>query len=159
MAIRLEKAGIEDAKALHAMQVKAFLPLLEKYQDTETNPASESLEKTLYRISDPLTGFYKILRDNILVGGIAVKHIAPKTIFLGPIFIDPGFHNQKIAQKALELIEDRLPDVDVFELATILQEEANVHLYEKMGYACTGEQKKINTSIHLVFYRKNLFQA
>ncbi|MCX6990008.1 MAG: GNAT family N-acetyltransferase [Chlamydiae bacterium] len=159
MTISLEKAGIEDAKALHAMQVKAFLPLLEKYQDTETNPASESLEKTLYRITDPLRGFYKILRDNILVGGIAIKHIAPKIIFLGPIFVDPAFRNQKIAQKALELIEGISPSIDFFELATILQETGNIYLYEKMGYVSTGEQKKINTSIDLVFYRKNLLHA
>ena len=159
MAISLQKAGIEDAKALHAMQVKSFIPILEKYQDTETNPASESLEKTLYRITDPLRGFYKILRGSVLVGGIAINHTAPKAIFLGPIFVDPDFQNQKIAQKALELIESILPDVDVFELATILQEKGSIHLYEKMGYLSTGENKKINSSIDLVFYRKNLSHA
>ena len=159
MTITLEKAIATDAKALHAMQVKAFSSLLEKYQDNDTNPASEPLDKTLYRITDPLRGFYKILRDSILVGGIAIKHTAPKTIFLGPIFVDPPFQNQKIGQIALELIEGILPDVDVFELATILQEKGNIYLYEKMGYVSTGEQKKINTSIDLVFYRKNLLHA
>jgi GNAT superfamily N-acetyltransferase len=159
MTITLEKAIVKDAKALHALQIKSFLPLLEKYNDRETNPACESQDKTLNRINDPLKGFYKILRDNILVGGIAIKQTAPRTIFLGPIFVDPDFQNQKIAQKALELIEDIFPKVDFFELATITQEKGNVHLYEKIGYVATGECKKINDSMDILFFRKNLIHT
>ncbi len=143
MTISLEKATSEDAEALHAMQIKCFLPLLEKYKDHDTNPACEPIDKTLIRINDPLKGFYKILKDNILVGSIAIKHTNPGTLFLGPIFIDPEFQNQKIAQKALKLIEDIFPRIDFFELATIAQEKGNIHLYEKMGYIiATGENKK-----------------
>jgi len=134
MTITLEKATAEDAEALHAMQIKCFLPLLEKYKDHGTNPACEPIDKTLTRITDPLKGFYKILKNNILVGGIVVKHTNPGTLFLGPIFIAPEFQNQKIAQKALKLIEDVFPAIDFFELATIAEEKRNVYLYEKMGY-------------------------
>lgn len=69
MTITLEKAISEDANALHALQIKSFLPLLEKYKDFETSPAAEPQEKTLNRINDPLKGFYKILKDGSLVGG------------------------------------------------------------------------------------------
>ncbi|MBA2369819.1 MAG: GNAT family N-acetyltransferase [Candidatus Protochlamydia sp.] len=103
------------------MQVKSFLPLLEKYNDHKNNPACEPLDKTILRINDPLKGFFKILKENILVGGIAIKHTIPGTLFLGPIFIDPGYRNQKIAQKALELIENLFPAIEFFELATLAQ--------------------------------------
>ncbi len=156
MTIILEKAVPEDAAALHAIQIKSFLPLLEKYKDYETNPACEPTNKTLKRINDPLKGFFKILKDSILVGGIAIKHTTPGTIFLGPIFIDPSFQNQKIAQRALKLIEGLFPAIDFFELATIAQEEGNIHLYEKIGYVATGESKKINDSLDVLFFRKNL---
>ncbi len=104
--ITLEKATSKDASTLHAMQIKAFLSLLKKYQDPETNPACEALAKTLNRIKDPLKGYYKILKDHQLIGGIAIKYRAPATLFLGPIFIDPAFQNQKITQIALKLMED-----------------------------------------------------
>lgn len=155
MTICLEKATSQDANALHTIQIKSFLPLLKKYNDKKTNPACEALEKTLNRINEPSKDFYKILRDHILVGGIAIKHLAPNLIFLGPIFVDPDFQNQKIAQKALKLLEEMFPDVEYFELATIFQEKGNVHLYEKLGYVATGESKKNNDSLDLRFFRKN----
>jgi RimJ/RimL family protein N-acetyltransferase len=156
MTITIEKATANDAEAIHAMQVKSFLPLLDKYKDTDTNPACELIDKTLHRIERPSRGFYKILRDGTLVGGIAIKQIDPKIIFLGPIFVDPIFQNQKIAQKALSLIEDVFSEIDFFELATFAQEEGNVHLYEKVGYVATGEHKKISDSLEVIFFRKNL---
>lgn len=159
MTITLEKATKEDAEVLHALQIKCFLPLLEKYNDHGTNPACQPIEKTLIRITDPLKGFYKILKDNILVGGIVVKQTNPGTLFLGPIFIDPEFQNQKIAQKALKLIEDMFPTKMFFELAAITQEKGNVHLYEKMGYVATGENKKISDSMIIPFFRKKVIRS
>lgn len=153
MIITLEKAKAEDADALHAMQIKSFLPLFKKYNDHDTNPACEPIDKTLKRITDPINGFYKILKDDILVGGMVVKHSNPRTLFLGPIFIDPEFQNQKIAQKALKLIEDLFPRIDFFELATIADEKRNVYLYEKMGFVATGE-KKIDDMRSILFFRK-----
>ena len=159
MTISLEKATSDDAEALHAVQIKCFLPLLEKYNDHGTNPACEPIDKTLTRIIDPLKGFYKILKNNILAGGIVVKHTNPGTLFLGPIFIDPKFQNQKIAQKALKLIEDMFPAIDFFELATIAEEKRNVYLYEKMGYIATGKNKKISDSMIIPFFRKKVIRS
>lgn len=155
MIITLEKATLKDAHALHALQIRSFLPTLKKYKDEQTNPACETLDKTLNRITDPSKGFYKILSDNnVLVGGIAVKHIPPSTIFLGPLFVDPDYQNQKIAQEALRLIEIEFPDINFFEVATISQEKSNIHLYEKMGYIATGQTKKLTDSLEALFFRK-----
>lgn len=159
MTITLEKAISEDAEKLHALQIKCFLSLLDKYKDHKTNPACEPLDKTLIRINDPLKGFFKILKDNVLVGGISIKHTTPGTLFLGPIFIDPNFQNQKIAQKALKLLEEIFPNINFFELATIAQEKGNAHLYEKMGYIGTGENKKISDSMVILFFRKKVLRS
>ena len=40
MKVELLRANIGDAKDLHAMQIKAFKELLDKYQDFDTNPAN-----------------------------------------------------------------------------------------------------------------------
>ena len=49
--IRLQKAIKSDLNTIYEMQKAAFQPLLEKYQDYETNPAAESFERTAQRFS------------------------------------------------------------------------------------------------------------
>lgn len=155
MMITLVKATSTDATALHALQIKSFLPLLLKYNDVETNPSLEPLEKTLNRINDSRKGFYKILKDGFLVGGIAIKKTAPNTLFIGPFFIDPDFQNQKIAQKALILLEEIFKEFDFFELGLIREEKRNLYLYQKLNYVLTGETKKIN-HLDIIYFRKKL---
>lgn len=50
------------------------------------------------------------------------------------MFIHPIYQGKGIAQKVLILIEEMFPEARSFELATILEEERNCFLYEKMGY-------------------------
>jgi len=42
----------------------------------------------------------------------------------------------------------------MWKLATILEERKNVHLYEKIGYVKTGEEKKLNEHATLVIFKK-----
>ncbi|QOS79544.1 hypothetical protein JNUCC31_00835 [Paenibacillus sp. JNUCC31] len=45
MEVSLCKAGLNDAVTIHEMKVKAFMPLLKKYQDFKTSPANETVER------------------------------------------------------------------------------------------------------------------
>ena len=58
MNIKLVRAKINNAKEIHAMQVEAFKALLEKYQDFDTNPGNESLEKVEARFKQDVTFYY-----------------------------------------------------------------------------------------------------
>lgn len=51
MNIKLIRATIEDSQELWQMQLESFQPLLEKYQDYDTNPASEPIDKMLVRLN------------------------------------------------------------------------------------------------------------
>ena len=57
MGVSLCKANLDNAMTIHEMQVKAFMPLLEKYQDYDTNPANESLERIIARFNQPFTDY------------------------------------------------------------------------------------------------------
>lgn len=46
------------------------------------------------------------------------------------------------------------PKARSFELATILEEERNCFLYEKMGYKRTEVIKKLNDKTTLIYYKK-----
>lgn len=154
MKIDLHKATLNDAEIIWQMQKEAFASLLEKYQDMDTNPANEPIEKIKYRLSQPFTYFYLIKLKNQNVGAIRVvdkRDDTPKRI--SPLFVLPAFRNKGIAQAAIKCVEE-IHGTQNWSLDTILQEKGNCHLYEKMGYHTTGKTMSINERLTLVFYEK-----
>ncbi|MEC2475131.1 GNAT family N-acetyltransferase, partial [Bacillus thuringiensis] len=71
-----------------------------------------------------------------------------------PMFIHPGYQGKGIAQKVITLIEEIFPEATSWELATILEEEKNCFLYEKMEYKRTEVIKKLNDKTTLIYYKK-----
>ena len=154
--MKLVRANIQDAENLWKMQIVAFSDLYAKYQDPETSPATETLEKTIMRLEQSFTYFYYIVVDNTIVGAMRVidHKEGGKYKFLSPIFIMKEFRGRGYAQKAIQLAEE-IHRSSGWELDTILQEKGNCYLYEKMGYKLTGEAKVVNERMTLVFYRKD----
>lgn len=155
MKVELLRANIGDVKELHAMQVKAFKELLEKYQDFNTSPANENMEKVEARLKQDFTFYYFICIGQQKVGAIRIvdKKETAKNKRISPIFILPEFQGKGAAQKAIRLCEE-VHGSENWELSTILQESKNCHLYEKMGYRQTGKTEVINERLTLVFYEK-----
>jgi len=154
MDISLIKSELKDAKTIHAMQIKSFMPLLEKYQDYETSPANEPIEKIVDRINQSFTDYYIIKNYGLDVGGVRIVKKNEKHYRVSPIFILPEHQGNGIAQEVFQILEQMYSDANEWELDTILQEQGNCHLYEKVGYKQTGETKVINDRLTLVFYKK-----
>lgn len=155
MEIQLIRAGVEDAKELHAMQLEAFRELLEKYQDYDTSPGCEGVEKVEGRLKQDFTYYYFICRGVQRVGAIRIvdKKEEGKNKRISPLFVLPRFQGQGLGQRAIQLCEE-LHGAAGWELDTILQEEKNCYLYEKMGYRRTGKTEVVNERLTLVFYEK-----
>ncbi|HDR7573398.1 TPA: GNAT family N-acetyltransferase, partial [Bacillus mobilis] len=120
METTLAKATENDAAVLFQMQIDSFSPLLNKYKDYETNPANESIEKTILRINNPSNNFYKIIFDSNLVGAICIsKKEILNNFWISPMFIHPNYQGKGIAKKVLILIEEMFPEARSIELATI----------------------------------------
>lgn len=150
----LQRMGLESAEPLWKMQVEAFQELYEKYQDTETSPATEKLEKTVERLKQPFTYFYSIQVDGTVVGAIRIVDKdteTPKRI--SPLFIRKQYRGKGYAQQAIRLAEE-IHGSRNWILDTILQEKGNCHLYEKMGYHQVGETMQVNDRLTLVLYIK-----
>lgn len=49
-SIELKLVTEDEAECLHRLQVEAFMPLYEKYQDDDTSPAKESLKRVTEKI-------------------------------------------------------------------------------------------------------------
>lgn len=155
MRITLLRANIDDAEELHAMQTESFKELLDKYQDFDTSPANESIEKVAVLLKQDFTYYYFICIGLQKTGAIRIidKKEDGKPKRISPLFILPEFQGRGIAQKAIRLCEEIHGSAE-WELETILQEPKNCHLYEKMGYRQTGKTKVINERLTLVFYEK-----
>lgn len=155
MCIELRKATLNDAETLWQMQVIAFEELLNKYQDYETNPASEKIQRTIERLSMPETYYYFITYENEISGAIRVVDLKDNTTpkRISPLWIMPEYRGKGLAQKAI-LKAEEIHGAENWELSTILQEKGNCYLYEKMGYKPVGEPQIINDKMTLVFYKK-----
>lgn len=157
MNIKLKRAECKDAELVWKMQVEAFAELYEKYQDTDTSPATEALEKVLFRIQQSFTYYYMIQVDNKNVGAIRVidKKEKGKAKRISPIFVLKEYRNRGIAQAAI-IEAERMHGSDNWELDTILQEKGICYLYEKLGYKTTGKTETVNDKLTLVFYTKQI---
>ena len=153
--MKLIRANINDCEKIWEMQKEAFADLLEKYQDYQTSPANEPVEKIKAKLLDSFTYFYFIYDDDALVGAVRVVHRndgSRKRI--APIFIMKEFRGKGLAQKTFEEIE-KIHGSDNWSLDTILQETGNCYLYEKLGYKKNGVTEKINDRMDIVYYEKN----
>ncbi|SEP68923.1 hypothetical protein SAMN02910289_00353 [Lachnospiraceae bacterium RM5] len=155
MRIWLKRIELNEAEKLWRMQIRAFEDLYEKYQDTQTSPAKEKIDKIIMRLKQWYTFYYFIMMDDNIVGAIRVvdKKGEDKMKRISPIFVMPEYRNMGIAQESIKAVEKRHGDNN-WELETILQEKGNCHLYEKMGYERFDFPTKVNERLTLVRYRK-----
>jgi GNAT superfamily N-acetyltransferase len=155
MGVELVRADIRDASEIHKMQIRAFRRLLEKYQDYDTNPGNEEIEKVIGRIEQAETDYYLIKENSVSVGAIRIRRLNGNVqCRISPLFVLPEFQNRGIAQQVFQIIEKKYKPAQGWILDTILEEKGNCHLYEKMGYKPTGKTERVNERMTLVFYEK-----
>jgi len=156
MNIHLHKSDIKDATLIHEMQIKAFKPLFNKYEDVETSPANESIKRIISRLNQSFTDYYIIKNSNTPVGAIRIVRKNNNVYRVSPVFILPEYQGLGIAQTVFALIEELYYDAKVWELDTILQEQGNCYLYEKLGYKRTEKTDVINDRMTIIYYEKHI---
>jgi N-acetylglutamate synthase-like GNAT family acetyltransferase len=155
--IHLLRATVDNAQEIYDMQILTFAPLLKKYEDYDTNPAAEELEKTIARLEDSMTDYWLIQYNNKTVGAIRIRKLDEGNLYkVGPLFVVPEYQNRGIAQNVFKIIEDKYKPKNAWVLDTIIQEAGNCHLYEKVGYTRTGRVDNVNDKMDLVYYEKKI---
>lgn len=96
--IRIQKATENDLCRIYQMQVEAFLPLLDKYEDYATSPAAEPFERTLQRFAFDNVAYHLIMLDDEPIGAIRVRR-QDTTYVLAQILITPKHQNKGYAQE------------------------------------------------------------
>ena len=145
----------EQLSLVQAINRASFAPLLEKYQDHESNPANETLEALCEKYRRPNTTFFFIWRNDQAVGSARVL-IEGHLGRIAPIALAPEVQGQGVGVEAMGLIERIYPDVTTWSLDTIKQEEGLVRFYEKLGYQKTGHEETINERMSIIYMEKHL---
>lgn len=154
MEIKLQKAYISDCEEIHKMQVKSFKNLLDKYDDINTNPGAESLEKIISRMKQEFTDYYFIQLNDKNIGVIRIMRLKGNVCRISPMFILPEFQGKGFAQQTINAVEALYSQADSWKLDTIKEETKLCHLYEKMGYKKTGKEEVIQDNMTIVYYSK-----
>lgn len=150
--ISLIKAESDEAPTLLELQKQVFMPLYEKYQDHDTSPVTQPMEKFLRKFE--IGDYYKIMFKGDLAGSVFVYEKEPGVMKLHIINILKEYQDKGIGQEVLHRLELLYPQADRWELETILTEQRNCHVYEKMGYKRIGVSRIINDKLTLVNYIK-----
>ncbi len=156
MGIKLEKANINDCEEIHALQIKSFAALFEKYNDEKTNPATESIQILTEKFNHEFSDYYFIEFEDKVIGFIRVFRINDYTCKISPMGILPEYQGFGYAQMTITETEKLYPNAKRWELDTIKQEKKLCYLYEKMGYVKTGKYQNIKEGMDLVFYAKQI---
>ena len=155
MNITLERVTRENIEEVWKMQIEAFSGLLEKYRDHDMSPGAEPFEKVLVRFEQPWTAYYFIVAGDTRAGAVRVTDKGDGSRKrISPIWIMEEHRNKGYAQQAIGELE-KIYGSGHWCLDTILQEEGNLHLYEKMGYHKTGRIEHIKDGMDIVFYEKD----
>lgn len=145
----------KDIDIVYNIQQAAYKPLYDKYHDEDTNPYMEKKEITFQKYMREGTQGYIFYKNDIPVGVVRILvDVLNKTARVSALGVLPEYQGQGIAREAMLEIEKIHSDVEKWNLDTILQEEGNCHLYEKIGYIRTGKTEEINEKMTLVYYEK-----
>ncbi|MGM9887230.1 MAG: GNAT family N-acetyltransferase [Lactococcus sp.] len=134
----------EEIDEIYQLINLVFTPFLEKYRDDDVNPAKMTKGRLFEKMNDEFSDFYVLKENQIIIGLVRLVHVTwdfagQDKYHISLVGIHPDYQNQGRAQEMFQYIERKHHPKDGFELVTILQEERNIHLYEKLGYSKVGE--------------------
>jgi len=147
---QIEVATVVDAEAILALQRKAYQSEATLYQDWAIPPLVETLE-------DLQSGFGQMIVLKAVVAHVlagSVRGTAKgSTCEVGRLIVDPIFQRRGIGTQLMHSLERLFPAVARFELFTGSRSEANIRLYERLGYRVFRTQV-LSPKLTLVFMQK-----
>jgi ribosomal protein S18 acetylase RimI-like enzyme len=129
--IIIERATIEDATEILALQKLAFLSVGAMYNDYTIAPLTQTLEEIRADFKSQL--FLKVSIDGAIIGSVR-GYLEKDTCYVGRLVVNPDFENRGIGSRLMNAIEAKFPQAKRYELFTGHRSERNLYLYNKLGY-------------------------
>jgi len=148
--MEIKPADISDARAILELQKVAYITEAELYDDYSIEPLTQTMEGMTEDFSRQRV--LKAIEDGKIVGSVRAEIEGNKCV-VRRLIVHPNFRNCGIGTALMNELEKMCPDAEIFELFTGWKSANNIHLYEKLGYICTGI-KEINQNLKFVYMEK-----
>lgn len=155
MQVYLLEAETTDLPEVYAIKQQVFRKLFETYHDQDSSPYMESFERLHEKFMMSYSFYYLIKINQVTCGYLRIT-LSPegKTAKIGPIAILPFFENQGIGKQAMLLIEKVHPQVECWQLDTILQESRLMNFYQSLGYRSLEKTVNLQPNMDLIYFEK-----
>lgn len=149
------KATTHDVYKVISIQTQCFIEFLDRYHDDTINPTNESAASIKRYIEDPNSVIYFIQNDDVDIGIIKLIKIKEDVYKIDDFGILIEFRNQHLGTRAMLELQKQYDFVQTWLLSTILEEERNIHFYEKLGFKRVSEANpvQINEQMTIVDYQ------
>ena len=127
----ISAATPDDAKFIHAIQMRAFAEEGRLSQTREIPPLMESIESIAQLIRSQTV---LVAKDGDQIVGSARGVVDGSVCAIRGVLVEPAYHGQGIGASLLHGVEQLHPDIERFELTTNTLVPGNVQFYERRGY-------------------------
>lgn len=150
MMYTITRAEVADAVAILSLQKLAYQSEAILYGDWTIPPLTQTLEQIENEFAGTI--FLKMSVAGKMIGNVRGS-AANGTCTIGRLIVHPDFQGSGRGTALMNAIEQAFPSVVRFELFTGSKSEANIRLYERLGYRIFRKEK-LSPGIELVFMEK-----
>jgi ribosomal protein S18 acetylase RimI-like enzyme len=147
---RIERAGIDDAPGILALQKLAYQSEARLYEDWNLPPLLQTLESLREEFAASV--LFKALAEGEIVGSVRAR-IVDGVCHIGRLMVAPRQQGNGIGTRLMRHVEAAFPQAQRFELFTGGRSEGNIRLYERLGFSRCREQV-LSPTVSLVFMDK-----
>ncbi|WP_019636694.1 GNAT family N-acetyltransferase [Paenibacillus fonticola] len=137
--LKIEKAQNTDAQRLTEIQKASFDEEARQFNHNQPGgpPGYDSEDWQIDMMNHG--HYFKIVLDDVIVGGAIIFIDGNQIHNLGRIYIDPQYQNQGIGTQAMQEIEQKFEGARKWWLDTPCWSLRNHHFYSKCGYTKVNE--------------------
>ena len=147
---RIVRARPDDAAAILALQKLAYRSEARLYDDWDLPPLKQTLETLRAEFAGSV--ILDAMDGERIVGSVRARE-ADGVCQVGRLIVSPELQGKGIGTRLMRAVEAEFPNVPRFELFTGSRSEANIRLYERLGYRRCREQV-LSPAVTLVFLEK-----
>ncbi len=154
--LKMMLATIEDASELLRVQKESFEIYRDKYGDFDSNPYNMDLHRMEFNVKYRFGQYYKLMIEEKIIGGLfAFELDDPKVLKIAQFYFLEKYQHLGYGKLALSSLFEKNPDVKMWYVDTILQEEYNVEFYKHMGFVIIDEEEEHEGLSFVTLLKKN----
>ena len=148
--MKILKAEASDLEAILNLQYLAYQSEAALFNNKDIPPLKETLEELTQEFNNGI--ILKMVENDVIIGSVRAYE-KRRTAYIGKLMVHPDYRNRGYGSMLLRAIEKFYFDCGL-ELFTSTRSEANIRLYESLGYRIF-KQQKIDEELTFVYLAKD----